>query len=456
MPGSSPGSDSFFRTRGSPPLSTKATAARAFRGSFHTSGLASGQLLGDLRQQRSLRKMGVGAAARDLVLQGLQRADEIGGLARRLLAVRGRQGDGERQQRRGKAQRRAHGLRLAQQDFDAPVLRRLRIVGDPEAAVGMALDALEPLLVDAAAHQHVVGHVRARAGQPPVVVGAGLVGPAVGMPAHDQPLGLAGENLGELLHDHDHGRPRLGRGDGEHAEVVVVGEADQHALVGGLHVDVGQRARQRSVRRACLICASICGRRGAAAPPPPPPCAPPPPCPSTLGWRRASSRQGLPRRARRPRSAAVAPWQSAMARLRLGHRRLVGFDLSTCGRRLASAPRGCPPAACRPRPRGGRPARRDRGRPRRRAARQPRRAAGRLRPGRRAWRAPRRDRGTAPPRLCVGFDPSPLLSSCCRPWPVPAAAWGRRSLTRWRARPTPADAGPWPAAPCRSAACGLK
>ena len=61
--------------------------------------------------------------------------------------------------------------------------------GNPQAAVGMALDALEALLVDPAAHQHVVGHVRARRRKPPVVVGAGAVGPAIGVAAHDQRLG---------------------------------------------------------------------------------------------------------------------------------------------------------------------------------------------------------------------------------------------------------------------------
>ncbi len=38
----------------------------------------------------------------------------------------------------------------------------VRIVRHSQIAIGVALDALEALVVDSAAHQHVVGHMRAR------------------------------------------------------------------------------------------------------------------------------------------------------------------------------------------------------------------------------------------------------------------------------------------------------
>ena len=127
--------------------------------------------------------------------------------------------------------------------------------GTLQAAIGVALDALEALVIHAAAHQHVVGHVRARRRKPPVVVVARAVGPAVGVAAHDQRVRILLQDLGHLLHDDDHRRPRLGGSDREHAEVVVVGQADQHAVLVRRHVDVGDGPGQ--LRVACLISLSI-------------------------------------------------------------------------------------------------------------------------------------------------------------------------------------------------------
>ena len=69
-----------------------------------------------------------------------------------------------------------------QQDLDAPVGGIEGVVLDLQLAVGEAGDLGDALLVEAGAHQHVVGRMRARGGEPPVVVGLALERPAVGVP----------------------------------------------------------------------------------------------------------------------------------------------------------------------------------------------------------------------------------------------------------------------------------
>ena len=59
---------------------------------------------------------------------------------------------------------------LSQQDFDAPVLRRHRIVGNLQIMIGGAFNFFDPLRVEPAAHEHVERHLRARGREPPVVV----------------------------------------------------------------------------------------------------------------------------------------------------------------------------------------------------------------------------------------------------------------------------------------------
>ena len=57
--------------------------------------------------------------------------------------------------------------------------------GVSETMVSVALDALKSLFRQAAAYQHVVSHLRARRGEPPIVVSCGPVGASVRVPADD-------------------------------------------------------------------------------------------------------------------------------------------------------------------------------------------------------------------------------------------------------------------------------
>ena len=88
---------------------------------------------------------------------------------------------------------------LPDQDLDASVLRGGRIVLELWLAVGIAFDMLDPLLIDAGAHQHVVGHLRARRGQPPIVIGVGLVRPVVGMAADDDQAAALRDQRADLV-----------------------------------------------------------------------------------------------------------------------------------------------------------------------------------------------------------------------------------------------------------------
>ncbi len=114
-----------------------------------------------------------------------------------------------------------------------------------EAASGSALvlqpagsvagDGGDAVLVEAAAHQHVIGRVGARGGETPVVVGLVAEGPRVGVAVDGERAFLLGEDLSDLLHGENHLAARHGGADLEHAEVELVGDGDGDAILAGDH-----------------------------------------------------------------------------------------------------------------------------------------------------------------------------------------------------------------------------
>ena len=80
------------------------------------------------------------------------------------------------------------------------------------------------------------------------------------MSAQDDRAGPAFQDLRDLLHDPHHLGLRLGRADGEHAEIKFVGQADQRAFVGRPHLDPRRRLRMgfaaHFVRKSSCSCAA--------------------------------------------------------------------------------------------------------------------------------------------------------------------------------------------------------
>ena len=96
--------------------------------------------------------------------------------------------------------------------------------------IGVAGDLDDALLGDAAAHEHVIGHIGAIRRQPPIVVDARFIGAAIGVSTQFDLARLLGEELADLTDDAHELRLRLHRADREHGEIGVVGEADEQPL----------------------------------------------------------------------------------------------------------------------------------------------------------------------------------------------------------------------------------
>ncbi len=103
----------------------------------------------------------------------------------------------------------------------------------------------DAVLVEAAAHQHVVGRVGAGGGEAPVVVGLVAERPRIGVAVDGERALLLGEDLADLLHGENQFAARHGRADLEHAEVELVGDGDGDAILAG---DDGQAFRELVVR----------------------------------------------------------------------------------------------------------------------------------------------------------------------------------------------------------------
>ncbi len=94
----------------------------------------------------------------------------------------------------------------------------------------------------------------------------------VGVTSHDDRARQRLEARGDGVHHPHHARLRLGRADREHREVLPVGEADEDALVGRLHVEFRAGIDCASGAEALLHLGEQIrgGSRASAAWPPPP------------------------------------------------------------------------------------------------------------------------------------------------------------------------------------------
>ena len=122
-------------------------------------------------------------------------------------------------------------------------------LGDLEVVVGVSFDALDPILVETAARQHVEGDAGAIHRQPPVVVAPDLNGLPSVWPRSTSWPGRLASTLAILSMTTTTSGTGVADDEPKHAEAEVVHEADQQTLVRLLHLDVGRVLRRQPLER---------------------------------------------------------------------------------------------------------------------------------------------------------------------------------------------------------------
>ena len=107
-----------------------------------------------------------------------------------------------------------------------------------QVMVRITLDPLEALFRQAAANEHVIGHLRARRRKSPIVVGRGPVGTSVGVAAHDDRALESLQARGDTFHHVQNAELRLGGANREHGEILPVSEAYEDPILGRLDVEL--------------------------------------------------------------------------------------------------------------------------------------------------------------------------------------------------------------------------
>src|SRR6185295_17618154 len=134
-------------------------------------------------------------------------------------------------------------LVLFDEDVDPTVLRGFGIGRHLRIAIGSAFYRDDARFRYAAPNEHVVGHLRTSRRKPPIVIDAALISAAVGVAANDNLAGYAFKNAADLTHREYEFGARLGGAHFKHAEMCVVGQADEQPLGCCLHLYIRQLSR---------------------------------------------------------------------------------------------------------------------------------------------------------------------------------------------------------------------